>query len=716
MENQLLTALSSNKLLENIEISKFDLNDIQGEIITLQEGEILYKEDDKTEGIYLVVSGEVNVLKRKNVEKTISNVFGPNEFFGEEEFLREVNRETTAVAIADSYLIKLTKPEIDKLIELDHGVAINLSINTPVDDSSYVEEFVDEKLVENILDEAIDESDAEHIDIEMESVSIDELTEDVPDELTSDGEFSETDLDISESITEKIGSIRENGFEQTDSDDIDDLMEEKLIDAAKQMVEETSQANDLSEKSTEETDVEEKTQSDERFKQTGDSNIEDLRDVNEVENLLDDLETKEESEPSDDLVDHSQVKESLESENEFKTGAGGPDMSNEKFEMIIKAAQLVNSNIKLDDVLKNIVDVALDLTNADRGTLYLVNNDTNELWSKVLTGDGIKEIRLRFGEGIAGWVAEKGETVNIEDAHSDPRFKGSIDKESGYETKSMLCFPIRNKRDEIIGVLQLLNSMNGKFSEQDEWFLSALSNHAAIALENASLVERLLDAERESSLGKMGSFIGQDLKKPILVSKRYAEHLSKKTLPKDAKQVVDMLLEQLNQVADLVMTTSSFTEGSFILRKEAQSLNDLLFEYSNKIEPFLRAKDCTLVKELDRDANIKVDSKELYQSFYHIVKNAVEALPEGGNIWLTTKHHGDKVTISIEDKGVGIEKENLEKVFEPLVSFNKPNGSGLGLSIAKKIIEDHGGTISIASAPGEGTTVTVTLPVATQND
>ncbi len=714
MENQLLTALSNNKLLEDVEISKIDLSDIQGEIITLQEGEILYKEEDNTDGIYLVVSGEINVLKRKNVEKTISNVFGPNEFFGEEEFLKETVRETTAVAIADSYLIKLTKSEIDKLIALDHGIAINLSINTPVDDSSYVEEFVDEKLVENILDEAIEQPDTERIDVDMETVSLDELTSGVSGDQNPDGGLSDTDLDISESIAEKIGELNEETPVETGVGNTEKLMEEKLIDAAKQMVEETPQANVVPEKIMEENGVEENKYPKDEFKETGIPERENLSDVNKVENLLDDLEKNEESEPSDDLVDHAQVEEHLATEQEFKTDSGGPEMANEKFEMIIKAAQLVNSNIKLDDVLKNIVDVALDLTNADRGTLYLVDHDNNELWSKVLTGEGIKEIKLKFGEGIAGWVAEKGETVNIEDAHSDPRFKESVDRESGYETKSMLCFPIRNKREEIIGVLQLLNSMNGKFSEQDEWFLGALSNHAAIALENASLVERLLDAERESSLGKMGSFIGQDLKKPILVSKRYAEHLSKKNLPKDAKQVVDMLVEQLNQVADLVMTTSSFTEGSFILRKEVQSINDLLFNYSNKIEPFLLSKNCTLVKELDRDANIKVDSKEFYQSFYHIIKNAAEALPEGGNIWLSTKHLGDKINVTVEDKGVGIEKSNLDRIFEPLVSFNKPGGSGLGLSIAKKIIEDHGGTISVNSAPGEGTTVTLTLPVASE--
>ncbi len=715
MENQLLNALASNKLFENVDLSKFDLSEINGEIVTLQEGEILYKEEDRTEGIYLVVGGEVNVLRRKNVEKTISNVFGPNEFFGEEEFLQETERETTAVAIADSYLIKLSRSEVQKLIDIDHTIAINLSINTPVDDSNYVEEFVDEKLVENFLDEAIEDNETVVADVEMEPLESEDFVDEIVEDQLLEKELSETDMDISESIAEKIGELKDEDETLDDLDD-DEFLEEKLINAAKEMVEESSGSNVFSGNLQEENEMNDENNNIENEDSKEDFSNENLSDVNEVENLLDDLEKHEENEPSDDLVDHSQVEESLASENEFKTREGGPTMTNEKFEMIIKAAQLVNSNIKLDDVLKNIVDVALDLTNADRGTLYLVNKDNNELWSKVLTGEGVKEIKLKFGEGIAGWVAEHGETVNLEDVHGDPRFNPSVDKESGYETKSMLCFPIRNKREEIVGVLQLLNSMNGKFSEEDEWFLSALSNHAAIALENASLVERLLEAERESSLGKMGSFIGQDLKKPILVSKRYAEHLSKKQLPKDAKQVVDMLVEQLNQVSDLVMTTSSFTEGNFILRKEVLNLNDLINDYSNKIEPFLRAKNCTLVKDLDKDAFIKVDSKEFYQSFYHILKNAVEALPDGGNIWLTTKHMTDKVAISFEDKGVGIEKENLPKVFEPLVSFNKPSSSGLGLSIAKKIVEDHGGTISIDAAPGEGTTVTIVLPLASQND
>ena len=143
--------------------------------------------------------------------------------------------------------------------------------------------------------------------------------------------------------------------------------------------------------------------------------------------------------------------------------------------------------------------------------------EKDEIWSKVSHGNEIKEYHLRIGEGIAGWVAKTGEIINLSNARDDKRFNPEYDKLSGYETKSMLCFPIKNKLGVIIGVIQLLNSKNKFFSENDEEFLNALSIHAALALENAALVEKLLQAERVSSLGKMANFLIQDIKKPINV-------------------------------------------------------------------------------------------------------------------------------------------------------------------------------------------------------
>ena len=181
-----------------------------------------------------------------------------------------------------------------------------------------------------------------------------------------------------------------------------------------------------------------------------------------------------------------------------------------------------------------------------------------------------------------------------------PRFKSDFDKQSGYTTKNMICFPIKNNKREIIGVLQLINSMNGEFSKRDEEFLAALSIHSAIALNNAELVEKLLQGERVQSLGKMANFLIQDIKKPILVGKRYAEHLRSKSLPPDTLQIVDMLLEQLTQVANLVQTTSSYSEGKTILRVLNVSLNNTLADYASRVEQLVENRHCQILGDYDK--------------------------------------------------------------------------------------------------------------------
>ncbi len=384
-------------------------------------------------------------------------------------------------------------------------------------------------------------------------------------------------------------------------------------------------------------------------------------------------------------------------------------MSSEQFEMILKALQLVNSNVKKDDALKNILDVAINLTNADRGTLYLV--DGNEIWSKVLVGGESEEIRLKVGVGIAGWVAETGEILNIKDVKQDERFDASIDKATGYKTKNMLVYPIKNKNDETVGVLQLINSLKGEFTEQEETFLNAISLNVAVALENTSLVEKLLTTERDTSIGKMGNFLTQNLKNPVLTCLRYAEHLSKKELTFEAKQVVNLLVEQLQQVSNQLVSASGFTEGTTSLRRQQVSVNDLLQEFSLNVHSLIKSHNCKIEHELKDDATINVDKKEMYQCYQNIVKNACEALPEGGNILISTSLKDKNVEISFIDRGIGIESSDLRFVFDPLWTKNKKSTSGLGLSISKKIVEDHEGTISIKSEKDSGTTVIISLPI-----
>lgn len=160
---------------------------------------------------------------------------------------------------------------------------------------------------------------------------------------------------------------------------------------------------------------------------------------------------------------------------------------------LIEAAKILNSTLDLAGLLEVILETALGLVEGDRGTVYLVDRERQELWSRVLKGDQHIEIRMPTGSGIAGYVAATGDTLNIPDAYFDTRFNPEIDRKSGYRTRSILCMPMKNKDGVIVGVFQLLNKRTGVFTRDDESILDALSVHAAIALENA----RLHEQERE---------------------------------------------------------------------------------------------------------------------------------------------------------------------------------------------------------------------------
>ncbi len=106
------------------------------------------------------------------------------------------------------------------------------------------------------------------------------------------------------------------------------------------------------------------------------------------------------------------------------------------------------------------------------------------------------EIRLPINRGIAGHVAASGDTINLADAYSDPRFESEVDLRLGFRTRSLLCLPIRNKDGETIGVLQLLNKKSGPFTHADEGMLRAISDHVALALENAQLHREMIHKQR----------------------------------------------------------------------------------------------------------------------------------------------------------------------------------------------------------------------------
>jgi putative nucleotidyltransferase with HDIG domain len=155
----------------------------------------------------------------------------------------------------------------------------------------------------------------------------------------------------------------------------------------------------------------------------------------------------------------------------------------------LNITQIISSELDLTILLQKIAKQVQDLLDADRCTLFLYDDDNNELWSRVATGvEG--EIRFPSDKGIAGHVFQSGEIMNIPDAYKDSRFNKEIDKKTGYKTKNMLTLPMRNNREEVIGVFQVLNRKSGPFTKKSEAILSAIAQISASSIENAQLHEQ----------------------------------------------------------------------------------------------------------------------------------------------------------------------------------------------------------------------------------
>ena len=157
---------------------------------------------------------------------------------------------------------------------------------------------------------------------------------------------------------------------------------------------------------------------------------------------------------------------------------------------LLKVGRTIALETNLDNLLTIIAQEIKLALNADRCTVFILDEDKKELWSKVALGMNTKEIRFDSSLGLAGHVATTGETVNIKEAYKDARFNKEIDNQTGYTTKTILCMPIRNMSHEIVGVFQVLNKKDGCFTEKDEDLLIAIGSSAGIALENATLFNK----------------------------------------------------------------------------------------------------------------------------------------------------------------------------------------------------------------------------------
>ena len=189
-------------------------------------------------------------------------------------------------------------------------------------------------------------------------------------------------------------------------------------------------------------------------------------------------------------------KQRIENENQQKIISSTPpsfipnEIKDDALLALLQVGRTIAIETNIDSLLTIIAQQIQQALQADRCTVFLLDDEHNELWSKVALGLEMQEIRFAANKGLAGHVAMSGETINIKNAYESEYFNKDIDMQTGYKTRNILCMPIRNLSHQIVGVFQVLNKFSGDFTQKDEDLLIAIGSSAGIALENANLFSK----------------------------------------------------------------------------------------------------------------------------------------------------------------------------------------------------------------------------------
>lgn len=379
---------------------------------------------------------------------------------------------------------------------------------------------------------------------------------------------------------------------------------------------------------------------------------------------------------------------------------------------LMEVSQGLNSPFMLDSLLHNIWVFALQFTNAERCTIFVIDEEKGDLYSRILHDEKIEEIRLPIGKGIAGRVAQTGEVINLADAYSSEFFNPEIDKKSGFHTRNILTVPMKNPDGKIIGAIQVLNKKKGVFTREDEDFLQSMGVHASLAIQRTLMAKSMAEQESLAAIGNFSAGIIHDIKNPLTVIKGYSELLGMTHDDPKVKRYMDTIQSQIQRLLSMTQEVLDFSHGVMRIEKTE---NDAVEFFKNLLSTFdmkLQEKHAELKQHFAKESIKAVfDREKMMRVVINLITNSLEAMKEGGTIIVNLDSDDKNWFFTVEDSGVGIPADRLPKIFDKFHSHGKKHGTGLGLAITKQIVEAHDGKITVESEENVSTTFKVVLPV-----
>ncbi|NPV68968.1 MAG: GAF domain-containing sensor histidine kinase [Anaerolineae bacterium] len=380
----------------------------------------------------------------------------------------------------------------------------------------------------------------------------------------------------------------------------------------------------------------------------------------------------------------------------------------------MEISRQLTSTLDLNALLDQIIQAAIELTQSQAASILLVDPQTGELRFEAASdiSSGTRDALIVPKEGsVAGWVVTHGEYVLVPDAPNDPRWFQEVEKSVKTKTRNMLAVPMR-AHTRIIGALEALNKRNdAPFTTDDVNTLTTLAAQAAIAIENARLFQQ-------------NDFIAElvhELRTPLAALKASTMLLMRPSLPEDRRYEIIATMER--ETDRLIRMTTEFLDlarlesGRTRLEMAPFDLRELIDETVTVVRQQALERAITINVDAEK-VEVEGDRGKLKQVLLNLLTNAIKYNREHGLIDVCLRPPQEKaqdtVTVSVRDTGRGIAKEDQAHIFERFYrvadSEGFTQGTGLGLIIAKRIVEAHNGNMWLESEPGLGSTFSFTLP------
>lgn len=384
-----------------------------------------------------------------------------------------------------------------------------------------------------------------------------------------------------------------------------------------------------------------------------------------------------------------------------------------------------NSTLTLDlgDLFHQAMEVLSKNMKMYRGTLSLWDNKLNELTihaAHSLTKTEMEKGRYKLGEGIVGKVMQSGQPIAVPSIGREPLFldKTGARSQINKDEVAFLCVPVKVE-GETVGVLSVDKTASDVFSLEDD--LRTLTIVASIIGQTVKInqmISSMLQSEKLATLGKIATSVAHEVRNPLGGIKGAAQLLQLElSADSESQEYAQIIVKEVNRLNRVIEQLLSFgkTGKTYELKTSSLNLNDLLRNCLKLFDIELKSNEISLQEMPSENLPSFVgDPDQLFQLFLNLIKNAIEAMPESGELIIKTevvsRNDSEFICVEISDTGIGIADETKSKLFDPFYT-TKPKGTGLGLAISRRIIEEHNGIIEIRSNESGGAVFCVLLPI-----